>query len=213
MLIGLKESFIFLSTQKTASTAIEAALHPRAEIRLMESQFGKHMTIVEMMDRLGWLFNETDVGTFFIFGVIRDPVDFTLSLYNSHKGPGFVTMPHVYTGDMDFAAFLERWVPANYPQIIPQHHRFLDREGRIGANYVITYDRLREGLAYVRRRLGGARIPTLKKLNQTRGGITRRDLKPGELAWIQDHFKNDYRFMARHCDTALDSFSIRPDFL
>jgi len=211
MLIGLREKFIFIATQKTASTAIETALAPRAEIRLTDSQFGKHMTVSQMMQNMPWLFNETKLEQFFIFGVIRDPLEFTLSLFNSHLHPGFRNMPHVYTGGMRFSDFLEHWVPRNLPQIVPQHSRFLDDEGRIGANYIITYARLQEGLRAVAQQIGGRPFPRLKKLNFSPAGIDRRDLRPTEIAWVEQHFAHDYRFIARYCDRHLASFTERPD--
>jgi hypothetical protein len=211
MLIGLREKFIFIATQKTASTAIETALAPRADIRLTESQFGKHMTVSQMMQNLPWLFNETKPDQFFIFGVIRDPLEFTLSLFNSHLHPGFRNMPHVYTGGMRFSDFLADWVPRNLPQIVPQHSRFLDGEGRIGANYIITYARLQEGLRAVAQQLGGRPFPRLKTLNSSPPGIDRRNLKPLEIAWVEQHFAQDYRFITRYCDRRLTSFKERPD--
>jgi hypothetical protein len=211
MLIGLREKFIFIATQKTASTAIETALAARAEIRLDDSRFGKHMTVSQMMQNMHWLFNETEPQRFFIFGVIRDPLEFTLSLFNSHRHPGFKDMPHVYTGGMRFADFLADWVPRNLPQIVPQHSRFLDGEGRIGANYIISYARLNEGLRVVAGHLGGRPFPRLKWQNGSPPGIDRRDLKPSEIAWVEQHFVHDYRFIARYCDRRLPSFSERPD--
>jgi hypothetical protein len=211
MLIGLREKFIFIATQKTASTAIETALAARAEIRLTEAQFGKHMTVSQMMRNMHWLFNETKLDRFFIFGVIRDPLVFTLSLFNSHLHPGFRSMPHVYTGGMSFARFLEDWVPRNLPQIVPQHSRFLDDEGRIGANYIITYGRLEKGLRAVAEQLGGPAFPRLRKLNTSPEGIDRRHLSAAEIAWVEQHFAQDYRFIARYCDCRLSSFTERPD--
>ena len=213
MLIGLRDKFIFLATQKTASTAIETAWRPRADICISDAMFGKHLTIAEMLARYAWLFELRDAREFFIFGVIRDPVEFALSLFNSHKGPGFANMPHVYTGGMDFTDFIERWVPANYPQITPQHERFLDLRNTIGANYIITFDKLAAGLDHVSKHLWRERAPALKLLNKTPGGITQRDLRPEELAWIHNHFRNDYKFIRSYCNVPLRSFAVRPDFL
>jgi hypothetical protein len=212
MLISLREKFIFIATQKTASTAIETALAPRADIRLTESEFGKHMTVEEMLRNLHFLFNETGPEKFFIFGVMREPVDFALSLFNSHLHPGFAGRARLSTAGMGFGDFLARWVPANRPQIAPQHTRFLDKEGRLGANYIISYGRLADGLREVSRHLRGPRFARLRRQNASPAGLRRDQLSAAELAWIEDHFRDDFRFMARYCDRRLQSFSERPVF-
>ena len=211
MIINLRQNFIFLATLKTASTSIEAALRPRAEICLMESRFGKHMTVAQMMTNLGWLFAEQDIRKFLIFGVVRDPYDFMLSLYNSHNSAHFKeNAPRLYTGGMTFTGFLDRWVPDNASQVIPQYRRFLDAAGKIGANYVVSYERLSEGLDTIMDRLGRDRLIGLKSLNTSVGTLRRSDLAPEELGWIRNHFREDFAFIARYCDIFLDSFSEKP---
>ncbi len=211
MIINLRQNFIFLATLKTASTSIEAALRPRSEICLIESRFGKHMTVVQMMANFGWLFAEQDVRQFLIFGVVRDPYDFMLSLYNSHNSAHFMeTAPRLYTGDMTFADFLQRWVPNNASQVIPQYRRFVDSTGKIGANYIITYERLSEGLDIIMDRIGRDRLAGMKSLNMSSGKLRRSDLTPEELDWIQGHFREDFAFITRYCNVFLESFSEKP---
>ena len=211
MIINLRQNFIFLATLKTASTSIEAALRPRAEICLIESRFGKHMTVAQMMTNLGWLFAEQDIRRFLIFGVVRDPYDFMLSLYNSHNSVHFKeSAPRLYTGSMNFTEFLERWVPANASQVLPQYRRFLDASGKIGANYVVSYEKLHEGLDTIMDRLGRERLVGLKSLNESAGKLRRSDLAPEELTWIQNHFREDFAFIARYCNVFLESFTQHP---
>ena len=211
MIINLRQGFIFLATLKTASTSIEAALRPRSEICLIESRFGKHMTVAQMMTNLGWLFAEQDVRRFLIFGVVRDPYDFMLSLYNSHNSAHFMEKsPRLYTGDMTFGQFLQQWVPANASQVIPQYRRFLDKTGKIGANYIISYDRLSEGLDIIMDRLGRERLASMKSLNMSSGKLRRSDLDAQDLDWITNHFKEVFAFISRYCNVFLDSFSVAP---
>ena len=211
MIINLRQNFIFLATLKTASTSIEAALRHRAEICLIESRFGKHMTVAQMMTNLGWLFAEQDVKQFLIFGVVRDPYDFMLSLYNSHNSDHFKEKaPRLYTGDMTFTDFLARWVPDNSSQVIPQYRRFLDSTGRIGANYIVSYERLEEGLDAIMDRLGRERLAGMKSLNMSSGKLRRSALTADELDWIRNHFKEDFAFISRYCNVFLESFSEKP---
>jgi hypothetical protein len=44
----------------------------------------------------------------FVFGVIRDPVDYVVSLYNSQQKPAFIGHPN-YTGDISFEIFWDTW--------------------------------------------------------------------------------------------------------
>jgi hypothetical protein len=212
MLIGLRHRFIFIATLKTASTSIEAALSPYAELRFADSMFGKHMTARDLVQRLGWLFEERGLEEFFIFGVMRDPVDFMLSLYNAHRSERFASLPHVYAGGMSFSDFLADWVPRNADQTVPQHGRFLDPRGRIGANYIMSFDRLSEGMALVARQLGLRRVRRLRRLNESAGGFSRSDLSPAQIRAIEDHFRDDYVFIERYCNVPMRSFAILPDF-
>ena len=211
MIINLRQNFIFLATLKTASTSIEAALRPRAEICLMESRFGKHMTVAQMMTNFGWLCAEQDIKQFLIFGGVRDPYDFMLSLYNSHNSAHFMEKaPRLYTGGMTFTDFLQRWVPDNASQVIPQYRRFLDSTGKIGANYIVSYEKLSEGLDTIMARLGREPLVGLKSLNESSGTLRRSDLTPEELGWIRDHFKEDFAFILKYCNVFLESFSEKP---
>jgi hypothetical protein len=211
MLIGLKHRFIFIATLKTASTSIEAALAPHAELRFADSMFGKHMTAHDLVTHLGWLFQECRLDEFFIFGVMRDPVDFMLSLYNSHRSERFAGLPHVYAGKMSFGDFLADWVPRNAPQVMPQHLRFLDPDGRIAANYIMTLDRLNPGLGHVADRIGLRRMKRLRRLNESEGGFGRSELSDAHKSAILRHFAGDYAFIERYCNVPLGSFAITPD--
>jgi hypothetical protein len=210
MLIGLRHRFIFVATLKTASTSIEAVLAPYAELRFAESMFGKHMTVQDLIKNMGWIFGERPLEEFFIFGVMRDPVDFMLSLYNSHRSERFANLPHVYAGGMSFSNFLTNWVPRNAPQAMPQHLRFMDPQGRIGANYIMTLDRLNDGMAHVIDRLGLRRVKRLRRLNHSEPGLTRSDLDHQQVCAIERHFNSDYAFIARHCNVPMRSFAISP---
>jgi len=89
MLLSLNKKFLFIANLKTASTSIERVLAPHCELRLTQSNHGKHQSFVEIAERFRWLLGVANVEDLFIFGVIRDPVDFVISLYNSHKREQF----------------------------------------------------------------------------------------------------------------------------
>ena len=199
MLIGLSRSFILVSTLKTASTSIEDVLKPYAEICLLESQFGKHMTVAQMTTNLAWLFAAKDVTSFFSFAVMRDPTEFVLSIYNSHQHPAFKDRAGLFTGAMSFDEFLEKWTLVNPEHVVPQHSRLLNRKGSIGVNYVIRFDRLKDGLRVVADRLGIPRIKRLPMLNASVGALAPRHLSLSQRRWIADRFANDQSFMDKYC--------------
>ena len=162
MLISCRKKFLFIANLKTASTSIEATLKPFSEIALTKSEEGKHMPFRVIEQRFGRMFSRPN-HNFLIFGVMRDPVDLILSLYNSHTEAKFRDYPYLYTGSMDFNQFITEWTNKNADQIQLQLTRFLDNQGNIGANYIISYERLAEGLNHVASVIN---VPELRKLRR-----------------------------------------------
>ena len=89
MLLSLSHKFIFVANLKSASTAIESAMGDKAEIKLSATKFGKHDGLSAISNKFAWIKRYIPYEEFFVFGVIRDPVDYLLSLYNSHQKPAF----------------------------------------------------------------------------------------------------------------------------
>jgi hypothetical protein len=203
MLIGLARKFIFISNLKSASTAIEVALRPLAEIIFTEQRDLKHLPFSDIQERFSWIFDMIPRQEFLIFGVIRDPIDFMISLYNSHTKNDFKTFPTLYTGEIDFDEFLATWCPVFCDQIIQQYTRLLDNNGHIAANFIISYHRLSEGLQYVASRIDAPGLCPLAPANVSPHRLSRNDLTRRQLAWISQHFEDDQRFMERFCDRLL----------
>jgi hypothetical protein len=203
MVIGLSRGFIFIANLKSASTAIEVALRPLAEIVFMEPMHLKHLPFSEIQDKFSWIFQMIPQQDFLIFAVMRDPIDFMISLYNSHTKDDFKNSPDVYTGDMNFDEFLSTWCAIFYDQTAPQYTRLLDCNGDIAANFIISYNRLREGLQYVASRIGAPVLCPLAPANVSPHRFSRDDLTRSQLAWISQHFEDDRRFMKQFCDRLL----------
>ena len=205
MLLSLTKKFIFIANLKTASTSIERVLSGHCELRLTQAQFAKHQTFAEFAERFRWMLSLVNMQDMFIFGVIREPVDFALSLYNSHKRDQFKDNPRLYTGDMDFAQFITHWVPRNADQIKNQYVRFVGSEGRPITNFLISYDKLEAGLAIVAKRIGVPELTQLPRANTSpEGALKREDLSPGQIEWIEQRFKRDREFIARHADRLIE---------
>jgi Sulfotransferase family len=204
MLLSLTKKFLFIANLKTASTSIERVLAPHSELRLTQSNHAKHQTFVEFADRFRWMLGLTNIEDLFIFGVIRDPVDFVVSLYNSHKREQFKDNARLYTGDMDFAKFMAQWVPKNADQLKNQHLRFVSAEGRLITNFLISYDKLQEGLEVVAARLNVPDLAKLPKTNTSPAGATRADLTKEQLDWIDQRFKRDREFIQHHANKLIE---------
>jgi hypothetical protein len=203
MLIGLTRKFLIISNLKSASTAIEVALRPLSEIIFTEQRDLKHLPFSDIQERFSWIFEVIPTTEFLIFCVMRDPVDLMISLYNSHTKDEFKPFPPLYTGNMDFDEFLSEWCSIFQDQVAPQHLRLLTKDKTVGANFVISYDRLTEGLQYVASKIDAPALCPLAPANVSPRRLSRVDLTDRQLAWISQHFEDDFRFMERFCDHLL----------
>jgi len=203
MLLSLNKKFLFIANLKTASTSIERVLSPHCELRLTQSNHAKHQSFVEFADRFKWMLSLTNIEDLFVFGVIRDPVDFVLSLYNSHKREQFKDNPRLFTGDMDFARFITQWVPRNADQLKNQYLRFVSAEGRLITNLLISYDKLDAGLEIVAGRIGVSELTKLPRANASPEGTRRDELTREQVEWIESRFRRDREFIQHHADRVL----------
>jgi hypothetical protein len=203
VLLSLNKKFLFIANLKTASTSIERVLASHCELRLTQANFGKHQTFVEIAERFRWLLSVTNVEDIFVFGVIREPVDFVLSLYNSHKREQFKDNARLYTGDMNFDQFIAQWVPKNADQLKNQHIRFISAEGRLITNLLISYDKLEAGLEIVAKKIGVPELQKLPKANASPPGAAREELTKKQIDWIEARFRRDREFIDRHANKLL----------
>jgi len=200
MLLSLNKKFLFIANLKTASTSIERVLSGHCELRLTQSNHAKHQTFIEFAERFKWMLTLTNIEDLFVFGVIRDPVDFVLSLYNSHKREQFKDNPRLYTGDMDFARFITQWVPRNADQLKNQYLRFVSAEGRLITNLLISYDKLDAGLEMVANKIGVPELTKLPRANASPDGTKRDELTREQVEWIESRFRRDREFIEHHAD-------------
>lgn len=203
MLLSLTKKFVFIANLKTASTSIERVLAMHSELRLTQSNHGKHQSFVEFAERFKWMLSLSNIDELFVFGVIRDPVDYVLSLYNSHRRDQFKENPRLYTGEMDFARFIAQWVPRNADQLKNQYLRFVGTEGRLVTNLLISYDKLDAGLEVVAKKIGVPDLTKLPRANASPSGLTRDELTREQIDWIEQRFRRDREFINSHADKLL----------
>ena len=199
MLLSLSHRFIFIANLKAASSAIEVALGPKAEVRISETRFGKHDSLSVISQKFAWVKRYAPYEEFFVFAVLRDPVDFLLSLYNSHHKPGFDGKPHSTKG-MSFDVFLDDWCVRSW-QARPQHLRFVDEHSRFKLRHLIRLDNLDEEFAQVCTRLGLGKTQ-LGRRNLSPAILRREDLSPGQIARVRERYAEDYAWLERRPELA-----------
>ncbi|MFN6953659.1 MAG: sulfotransferase family 2 domain-containing protein [Acetobacteraceae bacterium] len=193
MLISLSHRFVFVANVKTASTSIEAALRPYTEIAISETRFGKHIGLAEIEKRFDFIFRKQPLSSFFVFAVVRDPVDMLVSVYSSHHKPEFKGERH-YTGDLTFDQFLETFRQRQSWQLVPQAQRLRDRTGRLHMDYIIDFDRLPAQFDEVLSLIG---LPptALPTFNESPDVMSVADVPAETRARIAEDYKRDYRIL------------------
>lgn len=191
MLISLSHRFIFVANLKSASSSIERALAPHADFRATKTLWGKHDSLSMISKKFRWIKKYVPPQDFFIFGVMRDPVDFILSLYNFHTRSTFDGKKHSSKG-VEFEAFWTGWCTRSW-QAKPQHLRFIDRYRQFQVSHIIEMSELEAEFPKICSRLGVNQ--TLPKLNVSPVVISREDLRPEQIAEIRERYAADYDYI------------------
>jgi hypothetical protein len=196
VLLSTRHRFVFLATLKTASTAIEAALAPHANIQIGHTRFGKHMTLTELLDRFAFIFEEEPFERFESFAVVREPAERLGSLYRSHQDPWFEEhKPERWTGRMSFEDFLSDWLPRHPQQAVSQARQLTDEAGRGAVGRLVTFEempRLFPGLAADL--VPGASFGPLPRRNQSRA---RRPLTLPQRSIVHERYADDLALYRR----------------
>ncbi|MDZ7709672.1 MAG: hypothetical protein U5K36_06000 [Roseovarius sp.] len=171
MLIGLDRKFVFIANTKTASTSIETALAPVAEIALGGNPARKHVPLHDAITEHPEIFAQPGQWPrfFFKFGVMRDPLDWINSWFRYRKS-NRVESP--LPKDMSFAEFWERqdW---NFRRAdgrpYLQGHMFCGPQGKVLADVVVPYHRLPQMFPEYARRSGRGPVAAREREPVARG--------------------------------------------
>jgi tetratricopeptide (TPR) repeat protein len=113
MIISFKHNFIFFAKQKTATTSIydffiESGWVNETDIFLMRQEMGRHMLPCQCKQNFTSLFqNYRSFEAFNRIGIMREPVDWFLSYYNSHSKEVFKNYV-TYTGNISINEYIDR---------------------------------------------------------------------------------------------------------
>lgn len=192
MLISFTHKFIFVANLKSASTAIETAIGEKAEIRISATKFGKHDGLSAISNKFAWIKRYVPYEEFFVFGVMRDPLDYLLSLYNSHQKPAFDGKQQSTKG-MSFSDFLEVWCERSW-QARPQLKRFEDEHGRLRMRYLIDLAKLGEEFPKICAHLQLGPVELGHK-NESPEVLKRGDLTAEQVERATAMYKADYEYL------------------
>lgn len=192
MLIFWKQRLVILSTPKTGSTALEAALAPLAELTIVRPPELKH-TPGYRYQRLvrPWLQNSAGGAPFTAIALMREPVDWLGSWYRFRARPELDGTPRSTAG-MTFADFARAYRAEPRPAFadVGGQARFLSgMDGApLGVDLVFRYEAMANLIAYLEARLE-TRI-ALPRLNVSPPG--RVDLPTAELDALRAYLAPEY---------------------
>lgn len=191
MLLSLSHKFIFIANLKSASSSIERALGPFAEFRVTRTNWGKHDDLSAISKKFKWVRKYEPAEEFFVFGVIRDPVDYILSLYNFHTSPGFDGKRHSSKG-LSFDEFWRGWCSRSW-QAKPQNLRFRDSLGVFTTSHVVELSELETEFPHICERIGVKAV--LPQVNVSPEVLSRADLSARQLRQIKSRYAEDYEYI------------------
>jgi hypothetical protein len=210
--------FVVLSAPKCASTALETALAPRAEMVLRHHPRLKHMNarsfqrnVAPLLASVGYERANYEVVTLF-----RDPVDWLHSWWRYRQGPrlkqsggrvdqrrarqGLATGKRRWTGDLDFEEFATAYVEGRRAEVGLRGRplRFvLRQDGAIGVDRIFAYERMDVWQGWFRERLGAD-----LEFPATNRSRVRAPLEIDETlrARLEEHFAPEYEVRAHLLD-------------
>jgi len=191
MLISIEKRFLFVANTKTASTSIEHVLMPYADIYRGGTPARKHTPMTKVIRSYPFLFNQPgyETGSFFRFGVMREPIEWINSWFRYRKGNQTAApLP----AEMDFPAF---WKARDWniqrvngkPNL--QQDMFCNPKGAMLVDMVIPHHELTQTFATICRAL---KIPApLPRKNVST--LSESPDMPAELAAeLRAHYAPDY---------------------
>lgn len=202
--------FVVLSAPKNASTALENALGPRAEMILRNHPRLKHMNARSFHRRVAPLLGSVgyDRSSYEVVTLFRDPVDWLHSWWRYRQGPrlqepgGAVDerrarqgLPEVsarWTGDLDFAEFASAVAEGRQKSVGVRGRpvRFvLDGDGAIDVDRIFAYERSDVWQAWFRDRLGADLEFPSSNRSRVQAPL---ELDPSLRASLEEYFAPEY---------------------
>jgi hypothetical protein len=144
LIISLDKKFIFVANPKTASTAIELALKPAADICIQHSACGKHDGLQDIKKNFARLFEDEEFAfeSFSVAACFRDPLNLLKSQYLFHLHEEFDGQESS-TRNVRFEEFVCRYLStADLTWEIQPQWKRLVADDHIKLNYLLEYGSL-----------------------------------------------------------------------
>ena len=156
MMIDIEKRFIFAANSKAASTSIEHVLTPYSKFKRRGTPQEKHIGLFEAFHKDPYLSKLTpeDRSDYFIFGVMREPLEWILSWYRYRKG-NKVSNP--LPTDMSFADF---WMAKDWNILRNNGSKYLQKDifcgpaGKVLADVIVPHHCLTEMMGDIFAKLG-----------------------------------------------------------
>ncbi|MBL4813325.1 MAG: gamma-glutamyl kinase [Rhodobacteraceae bacterium] len=141
MLVFVKEKLVLLAVPKTGTTALHAALAPRAGIVMRDPPELKHTPLRRYKRYIAPMVEHDDV-PLQTLAVLRHPVDWLGSWYRYRHRDKLVGQPNS-TRDISFDDFVSEYVkgkPAAYAAIGAQARFVKNAAGEVGVDHLFQYE-------------------------------------------------------------------------
>lgn len=156
MIISSKAGFVFFASTKSASTAIEAALAPHADMTILNPPEAKHIGVQAFERHILPVTRKFGFGVLERLAVIRNPRDWVASWYAYRARPDLDGHPRSTAG-LSFDQFVDGVLADPIPEFakIGRPGRMLRRaSGALGIDRLYAYEALPQLAAYFSERLG-----------------------------------------------------------
>ena len=167
MLVFWKARLVLLAVPKTGTTALEAALAPRADAAILNPPGLKHCTVRKYRRELAGFFEQKGRRPMELVAVMREPVDWLGSWYRYRRRPALDGQPNS-TAHLDFDDFVRAYLSDPVPDCarVGAQAQFLQG----GVDHLFRYDRQEDLLRFLAERLGHEIDPP--RLNVSPAGET-----------------------------------------
>ncbi len=185
-MIAVPESgFVFLSTTKTGSTAVENTFARHAQISARRPPPLKHMTarsfarwFAPILENYGY-----PPESYELVCVIREPIDWTASWWSYRSRPE-TEGKAAYTGEMSFDEYADRVISGEVN--LGNMRRFIsDKNGNIAVSTMFRYDRIDGAVAWMAERIG---IPTPRLRPANVSPDRQTVISPATRSRLEEHF-------------------------
>ena len=156
MLVFWKEKLVFFAVPKTGTSALEAALAPRADIVIRNPPILKHVPFYRYNRFLRPLFEVVGAEEFDKMAVIREPISWLGSWYKYRARADLDGTPNS-TKDVSFDDFVDGYAKGQRPKFadVGSQYKFLTRpNGDCAMTHLFQYEQMDKARAFLSERLG-----------------------------------------------------------